>query len=211
MAVTESISIKAPNIKTLEVTIEGTAPYVQNKFSHKAMEQMKAKHIAGDTAKGKRAREPKNFQALYEGAIHRTNDGWIGIPAAGFRNACISACRTIGYKMTHAKLAIFVEADGFDSTDGSPLVKITKGDPKYVEHVVRNETGVPDVRPRPMWDPGWQAVVRISFDADMFSQNDVVNLFSRVGLQVGIGEGRPDSSNSEGMGWGTFRILGDNE
>jgi hypothetical protein len=28
----------------------------------------------------------------------------------------------------------------------------------------------------------------------------------RVGAQVGIGEGRPDSKNSTGMGWGTFEI-----
>jgi len=27
-----------------------------------------------------------------------------------------------------------------------------------------------------------------------------------VGLQVGIGEGRPDSKNSAGMGWGMFTI-----
>jgi hypothetical protein len=29
---------------------------------------------------------------------------------------------------------------------------------------------------------------------------------ARVGLQVGIGEGRPDSKNSAGMGWGLFTI-----
>jgi hypothetical protein len=28
-----------------------------------------------------------------------------------------------------------------------------------------------------------------------------------VGRQVGIGEGRPDSRNSCGMGWGLFEIV----
>ena len=32
------------------------------------------------------------------------------------------------------------------------------------------------------------------------------NLIARAGMQVGICEGRPDSSNSTGMGWGTFEI-----
>jgi hypothetical protein len=29
----------------------------------------------------------------------------------------------------------------------------------------------------------------------------------RVGIQVGICEGRPDSKNSAGMGWGTFKLV----
>jgi len=36
----------------------------------------------------------------------------------------------------------------------------------------------------------------------------VTNLLSRVGMQVGIGEGRPFSKNSAGMGWGTFELEG---
>lgn len=43
----------------------------------------------------------------------------------------------------------------------------------------------------------------------MFSHNDIVNLMMRVGQQVGIGEGRPDSKNSAGMGWGLFDIQGE--
>jgi hypothetical protein len=33
-----------------------------------------------------------------------------------------------------------------------------------------------------------------------------VNLFNRVGQQVGVGEGRPDSRNSAGMGMGLFNV-----
>ena len=108
--------------------------------------------------------------------------------------------------MTLAKLCVTVIADGFDVDDGTPLVRITKGKPEYSEHVVRNETGVVDIRPRPMWQPGWEALVTIRFDADQFSQEDVANLMSRVGAQVGVCEGRPDSKKSAGMGWGTFTL-----
>lgn len=34
----------------------------------------------------------------------------------------------------------------------------------------------------------------------------MVNLLSRAGLQVGIGEGRPDSKKSAGMGYGLFTV-----
>jgi hypothetical protein len=57
-----------------------------------------------------------------------------------------------------------------------------------------------------MWEPGWEATVRIRFDADLFTITDVANLLRRAGLQVGVGEGRPDSKKSAGMGWGIFDI-----
>jgi hypothetical protein len=179
---------------------------VQNKFSAKAREQMKAKQEAGSVAKKGAKRDPKDFVACYEGAMHRSREGWHGIPAGSFRNAMISACRMVGFKMTHAKLSVFVEADGFDADDGSPLVKITRGKPEYHEMPVRNESGVVDIRARPMWREGWQARVRVKFDADQFALADVANLLMRAGAQVGIGEGRPDSKSSAGMGWGTFSI-----
>lgn len=204
----ESISIKPPNFQTAIFRIIGTAPYVQNKFSEKAREQMRATQEAGSTGRSKRAKEAKDFYGAYEAATHRTADGWAGIPAPAFRNAMISACRTVGFKMTLAKLSVFVEADGFDKDDGTPLVKITKGEPHYHEGLVRLQTGVADIRARPMWDPGWESEIRITFDADQFTLSDVTNLLMRVGLQVGVGEGRPDSKNSAGMGWGTF-ILGE--
>ena len=49
--------------------------------------------------------------------------------------------------------------------------------------------------------------IRIRFDADMFSLTDITNLLMRVGLQVGIGAGRPFSKDSCGMGWGLFDIV----
>ena len=56
-----------------------------------------------------------------------------------------------------------------------------------------------------MWRE-WSAKVRIKFDADLFTTTDVANLLMRVGMQVGVCEGRPDSKNSVGMGWGTFEV-----
>jgi hypothetical protein len=60
---------------------------------------------------------------------------------------------------------------------------------------------------RPLWRK-WSADVRIRFDEDQFALIDVTNLLARAGVQVGIGEGRPNSRMSPGIGWGTFEIGG---
>jgi hypothetical protein len=203
---TAEITISAPRFETIAVGIVGTSPYVQNKFSAKARAQIKATQEAGPTARSARKREPKDFVAEFEAAIHRSDDGWCGIPAPAFRNAMISACRIVGYAMTRAKLAFHVLADGFDAEDRTPLVKILEGEPVYFDKPVRNETGVADLRARPLWNPGWRAIVSVRYDADMFEREHVVNLLSRAGQQVGIGEGRPDSKKSNGQGWGLFDV-----
>lgn len=202
----KAITIEAPNLQTAEFGIKGTAPYVQNKFSQKALEEMKATQEAGSTAKKGKKKKAKDFKACYEGAKHISMDGWCGIPAPAFRNAMISACRMAGFQMTRAKLSVFVEADGFDKTDGTPLVKITKGKPQYTEMPVTIAMGTRDIRARPMWREGWEAKIRVKFDADQFTAKDVANLLMRAGQQVGVGEGRPDSKSSCGMGWGLFDL-----
>lgn len=203
-----ALTIKPPEMAVLKVLIEGTSPYCQSRFSAKAMQMMKAKQEAGSTAKKGTTRAPKDFQQCYEDAKHKSTEGWVGIPAGAFRTAMISACRTIGFKMTLAKLAIFVVQDGIDAVDRTPLVRISKGEPQYLETAMRNQTGVADIRARPVWDIGWQAVVTLRFDTNIFTAEDAINLLARVGLQVGIGEGRPDSRESSGCGWGLFEIKG---
>lgn len=205
-----AVAIKPPRIFTAVFHIEGTAPLVQARFTAKAMQAMKAKQLAGSTARGKKVREPRDFDEDFRQAMHVSTKGWRGIPASAFRAAMISACRLVGFKMTLAKLSVFVEADGFDAVDGIPLIKLDAGDPERVEMAVRNQTGVADLRIRPMWRQ-WGAQVRVRYDADQFTLGDVSNLMARVGMQVGIGEGRPDSKSSAGLGWGTFMIADDKD
>jgi hypothetical protein len=199
------VAITPPNFQHLAINLRGTTPLVINRFSAKAMETIRRTQEAGSTARSRKTRESKNFEALFEGAKHVSDDGWEGIHAAAFRNGAISACRACGFKMTHAKLAFMVMQDGFDRVDGAPLVRLTEGAAEQWVAPVRNKTGVVDLRCRPMYRE-WAATLRIRYDAGMLTADDVVNLIARVGLQVGIGEGRPDSKESAGLGYGLFEI-----
>jgi hypothetical protein len=200
----EQVVIKAPNFKVLGLKCNCTSPYVQLRFGEKARNEMREKMAKGDQAKKGKKRTVRNYDQEFIAAQYRTEEGWGGIPASAFRNAAISACRTVGFAMTKAKLSIFILADGFDETDGTPLVKIS-GKPEKYEAPVRNSTGVADIRVRAMWR-SWSVTVRVRFDADQFSAEDIVNLFARIGMQVGVGEGRPDSKDSCGMGFGLFEV-----
>lgn len=208
-----AMRISPPKFELLRVRVRGVTPYVQNRWSEKARAMMKEKQEAGSKrAKGTK-REAKDFIECFQAAQYRglalgeQGEGWYGIPCTAFRNAMIRACSLVGFKMTHAKLTLFVEADGFDIKERKPLVKMLVGEPEYQEIPVRNATGVADIRPLPMWAPGWEAELRVRYDADIFDAADVLNLVSRAGLQVGIGEGRPSAPKSNGMGHGLFEVV----
>lgn len=200
------LAVSPPNFKVIEFLITGEAPLCINKFSEKAKVEMMEKQKAGQSAQNKKNRTAKDFGALWRAALYVHKDGWHGIHAASFRNAMISACRTVNFKMTIAKQSIFILPDGSDAHDNSPLVKITKGQPQEWIAPVRNATGVIDLRARPLWQEGWQARVRVQYDRDQFKPADIYNLLMRAGIQVGVGEGRPDSRESAGIGFGRFRV-----
>lgn len=201
----EAVAISKPNFQIIAVNIKGTAPYMQARFSAKVMQGLMTKMEAGSTAQKGKKREARDFDSDFRDAQHISTEGWNGIPASAFRNACIDACRAVGFHMTKAKMSIFIEADGLDAVDGTPLVKLQAGKPEKTEMIVRNATGVVDVRVRPMWRE-WGATVTIRYDGDQFTATDVINLMLRAGAQIGIGEGRPFSKDSNGLGYGIFEV-----
>ncbi len=203
-----AVQIKAPNMGAAEFKIVGTAPLVVHRFDEKIARSFADKIVAGSTPKGKAKHEARSLDDICEAAKYiGETDGvrWEGFNASAIRAAMISACRLVNFKMTLAKLSVFVQDDGRDIKNPLyPLIRIY-GEAKRTELIARTETDVAMLTVRPMYFP-WHSIVRIRFDADQFALADVTNLLARVGEQVGICEGRPDSKNSAGMGWGTFRI-----
>lgn len=199
--------VKEANILQTTLKIKGTAPLVQLKFSTKAKKQMMVNMATpASEKKAKTARPPRNYDDDFVAAQHLSVAGWNGMPCAAIRSAMIDACRTVGLVMTKAKMSVFVIPDGFDADDGTPLIKIVGNPPERMESLVRNDSGVADVRIRAMWRE-WEMSINVEFDADMITPDSVVNLLDRAGRQVGIGEGRPYSRKSVGQGWGTFTVV----
>jgi len=201
----ESIVIPAPKFGETVFELTGIAPLVIHRMSHKLKAQMKQKMEEGKSASSKKNREAKDTDVIYAESKYTSREGWEGVHAASFRNAMISACRLIGFKMTLAKLSLFIVADGWDAQEPQiPLVRIY-GKAVKQEDIARVETGQPYITVRAAYHK-WNVKLRVRWDLDQFSVTDVANLLVRVGQQVGIGEGRPDSKNSAGMGWGLFEV-----
>jgi hypothetical protein len=199
------VTIKPANMKTIAFKISGTAPLLQNAFSQGARDEMMSKMASASTSRKGKKREARDYEQDMKNATHLSEDWWQGIPASAFRSAMISACRLVGFKMTIAKMSVFILADGLDAVDGMPLVRF-EGEPERHDMAARVGISGTDIRVRPMWRK-WSANLNIRFDADQFTETDVANLLQRAGMQVGIGEGRPDSRSSTGLGLGTFEIV----
>lgn len=208
----EEIRISPLRQAVLTVPIVGETPLKVLRFSKKKQDEVEAKHRAGDQAKTKKKKGPKDFEEDYEQAKYVCTQQvggkqvkWLGLNATGIRNGCIKTCGVAGFVMTKAKMSIFCIADGIDDLDHStPLVRI-EGEPVMVIDPVRNDSGVIDLRSRVAF-PEWRINVRIRFDEDQFSPSDILNLLIRVGQQNGLGEGRPNGRDGNGTGNGLFRV-----
>jgi hypothetical protein len=199
----ERVHITPPNFRSSRINIEGEYLCI-NRFSEKAKRKIAATQAKGSRAKKGEIREKRDPKADFEGAKYVSREGWLGLPASSFRNAAIAACRLCGFSMVLAKLSLFIDADGYDKIDGTPLVKIT-GKPIMNVMAVRPDKGGADLRYRPLWEE-WSAKPLVRWDNDQFSSEDILNLFTRMGMQVGVGEGRANSRKSAGIGWGFFKV-----
>jgi hypothetical protein len=181
-------------------------PLVIHRFSAKTKLEMRLKMETGKAASSRKNREAKNTDQTFNEARYVSRSGWDGFHAGSLRKALISACRLVNFKMVLAKLSVFVVADGVDELEPQiPLVRIRDCEAVRQDDMARVETGQPYVTIRAAYHD-WTAEPTIRWDRDQFTLDDVTNLLARVGQQVGIGEGRPDSKNSAGMGWGLFDI-----
>lgn len=203
----KEVQVKAPNFQRAVFQIKGTAPLVIKRFSGK--QGLLDGYSAGtQKAKGKKVHAPTNLDDVFNKSRYVSSKGWDGFHAGSIRNGLIRVCTLVDLKMTLAKMSLFVIEDGRDAIEPQiPLVRIY-GTAARQDDTVRLPNGTTCVATRAAYHE-WSAQLNIRWDADQFSLQDVTNLLMRVGMQCGIGEGRPFSKDSAGMGWGTFEIVND--
>lgn len=214
--------VTIPGIKTkiLRTLIIGDAPLVVHSFPARTRTQIRGKHM-GEASGGREKKDPiANFQA----ARYIAESGFDGVPAGGLK-ACIVAGfnKNTGVARSDATGGIRVKADGRDLNSNMDLVRlILPEEPKEIaklphfinepgrvprcrEDVVRNDTGVVDIRHRPEYWP-WAVLLEITFDPGVCSERQLLQATAVSGFRVGLCEWRPKSKKSLSGQWGTFRL-----
>jgi len=197
------IVITPPNFNSILLRLQGISPLMQHKFSEKSRRAIEEKQTTADAVKS--PREPKDYHEEFMAARYISRQGWDGAPCRQVRAAMIRACANIeGLDMMRAKTAFFIEADGFDRLDGTPLLKIESEKPLHDTRPV-SIVNTFDLRNRPLY-PEWALTLTLRFDADLCTETDVANLLARAGATIGIGELRPLGKKGFGGDYGLWTV-----
>lgn len=191
-----SVTIRPLNKMTSIVKIIGTSPLIVHRFSAKAIRMMEEKQQKATKTKKHDLRIPEED---FNGARHLNENGQDCFPSDGIKAAVVRAGQLCGIPMTQGRQLFTIT-----SIDGENLAPIVSPPPIMRTDTVRIGMGVTDLRYRPEYRD-WAIFLRVSFDADNITLEQVVNLINRAGSFVGIGEWRPLGKSSSGT-YGCFEV-----
>lgn len=177
---------------TIYVTIYGEL-VVMHKFSEKAKAMMRAKQ----QKHALNARQAKNPEECFNGARYINDEGLDYIPAVNLKCSIAAGAKGVeGCAMTDARKFIRVTGE----THREEMV-IKYDELSMREDVVRNATGVCDLRYRPEYTNfSFNAVIK--FDSGVFSAEQVLKMLTKAGECSGLGEWRQE----KGGIWGHFSV-----
>ena len=202
------ISIPVINEQQITVRIIGETPLVVHNWSIKVKRQMLDAMMQKAKTKKHDVKNPVEdfIESLYwldkkpteytEEAFAEAiqNGARFGFPSTGFKAAAVSA----GYRagLTKNKVSTF----GAFHIKGE-MIEIY-GTPEMREDMVRVANGAPDIRYRGMFKE-WEADLVLTYNANVISAEQLVNLVNYGGYACGIGEKRPE----KGGDWGRYRVM----
>jgi hypothetical protein len=171
-------------IQHLDLAVVSDSCYISNRMDQKAVMMILAKHMQLPPE----PRKAKDPYANFRACIHYLPDGSMGIPGGAFKAAMVGACRQFGkaVKMVSIKQFFHVLPD---------IVRVYGDTPRMCQHVVKNDSGVIDIRFRAMFFR-WSAVIPIEYDSDLISTTTLAILANRAGFGVGVGDWRPGAPES---------------
>jgi len=196
---TITINVSRPNLLISQFKVKGLSPLISHKWSEKAKKEMLDKQMN----KKLTAKQAKNPQAEFESSLYLLSNGKhpkgpYGFPAVAFKAAAVRAAKQLdGMNMTDARGLFYIEPDDGD------LVQIhTPQPPEMREDMVRLNGKSADIRYRGSF-VNWSVTLNVRYNADVVSQEQLLNLFELAGFSCGVGEWRMEKGGT----FGTFTLL----
>ena len=209
------IIIPPMNMKTVQLTLVGETSLIVHKWSEKAKKEIRDSQSGVVKSRKKEARNPVGefVDTLYfldgspaeltEEALQAyiANGGRIGFPTTAFKaRAVMGPYRTgVDLKMTELKANMWIR-------DEYAEIKFNSIHMREDMVKIGGVQKTADLRYRASID-GWYATLLIDFNADMLSEDAIVNLFERGGKACGLGEWRNDRNGN----FGTYHVQRDGE
>lgn len=188
MARDESISIPPIKLRRVIVTIQGTTPLLTDRFAEEVQ-----KGIEDDqTGKAKRAKAPRNPEKEWRSKLYMIDEAEerYGFPGAGIKKAMVSAGgRFADEQMTRLRGLFNVEKD---------LLEIRGPKPKMHAVMARLMGKTPIPAYRAVFEE-WEMDVPIIYNADLITEEQLVNLVQLAGFAVGIGAWRAENKGTFGQ------------
>ncbi len=191
------VEIRPINNKRIMIPIKGESEFVSHAWDKRSRESMLLVQQGVPKPKKKPIKDPvadygfsmywisKEPAKMTEAAIKK---GKFGIPTIAFKCAAVDACSQIdGITKVLARSVIHINGE---------FVEI-KGKPHMREDMVRVGMGSADIRFRAGFDP-WAVDLDVTYNADVLSAEQVVNLFNLAGFGVGVGDWRPQRNGEYG-------------
>ncbi len=176
----EEIKIVSPDIKTVEVTIEGLTSLLCHR---KTAEGIKKKAV-----------QEKDEDKIFKACLYPKINGNYTFPSGALRKCAIQAAHTVATSVPKTK----VRASVFIPIEWIPII----GEPNMRKDMVNPRPNITIIVIRAEFKK-WEMTFPIQYDANgPLSLEVILNLFELAGHSIGIGPWRPE----RGGGMGRFRI-----
>lgn len=183
----KEVSVQGIEKKVIAVEIEGVAPFIAHRFDKKSQTILEG--IIKKEKVGRKARDP--YQE-YLDSIYWIDEKRSGFPAVGFKSAMVRAAKQMDMAMTDVRGRFHV------LTDHGDLVEI-RGEHRMRTDYVRVASGGSDIRYRAEY-PQWEATITIEYNSSAISDVQLLKMLEIAGFACGIGEWRPERTNSGSYG-----------
>jgi hypothetical protein len=179
------IQLPAMKVQHMEITLIGDSPLICHAWSDKA----KARILDKQMKRAKAGNEAKDPEADYAASLYRGAKGEYVFPCVAFKSAAVDAC-------SHVAEITKVQARGAFHIIGE-FARI-EGEPSPREDMVTIGMGSADIRYRGEFKQ-WRVRLRIRYNSNVLSAEQITNLFNTAGFAVGVGNWRPEKNGSFGM------------
>lgn len=173
------------NISRLLVTVKGTSPLLVNRFSEQAQHAI----VANQTGVAKTRKAPRDPDLEFQNSRYRDHLGRDCLPAAAFKESMVRAVSYIdGMAMTEARGAFFIDGD---------LIALRASEPYcHTSRVVLNRKTT-SIAYRACYE-SWEADLSISFQENVVTAEQILNILELAGFAVGVGAWRPQCKGQFG-------------